>query len=211
MDTMTSTSRPDSKFPATFQGLSLVAGHPALDLVNTVKYRGNENPQDKLRDFADVVDWALTAGLASAAECAVLTQDFQSQTLWRKVVSLREALWSLLNFKLVSAKIYTRALATIETAISNLRHDAKINPQTGALTRHIRMQSWKSLVARIVASIADLLSHRSDLLIKTCDGCDCDWVFIDRTKASRRRWCDTKTCGNIARARNFRNKQKQRN
>ena len=57
-----------------------------------------------------------------------------------------------------------------------------------------------------VAAVAEVLTARADLRIKVCGGSDCDWLFIDRTKAGRRRWCDTRTCGNIARVRRFRMK-----
>ena len=54
--------------------------------------------------------------------------------------------------------------------------------------------------------VAEVLSARADLKIKACNGSNCDWLFIDRTKAGRRQWCDTRTCGNNERVRRFRMK-----
>ncbi|MHB1265173.1 MAG: CGNR zinc finger domain-containing protein [Gemmatimonadaceae bacterium] len=34
-----------------------------------------------------------------------------------------------------------------------------------------------------------------------CAGDDCGWLFLDGSKAGRRRWCDMATCGNVAKAR----------
>ncbi len=191
----------------TFDGLFLVAGHPALDLVNTVKYRGQPDPQDRLTDFGAVVAWARVAGLIGSGQAAMLARD-EGALVWRKVLALRESLWALMNADRVSQEVLTGARTIIETAISGLRYRAVIDPQTGALQKVIALNGPRDLLARITDAIADLLTRRSDLLIKTCDGCDCDWLFIDRTKARRRRWCDTRTCGNLARVRSHRVKHK---
>ncbi|NOR63474.1 MAG: hypothetical protein GQ535_13395 [Rhodobacteraceae bacterium] len=196
-------------YPPVFRGLSLVAGHPALDLVNTVKYRGADRPQDKLKSFSDLIDWALTAGIISTADSTGLSDAQNGPALLGKIRVLRESLWCLFNADQTDKKRYAQALNTIEKAISSLRYKVKIDPQTGTLRQHITVRTPNDLIARIVDSIADLLTRRESYLIKTCDGCDCDWLFVDRTKARRRRWCDTRTCGNLARSRNFRNKQKQ--
>jgi len=78
---------------------------------------------------------------------------------------------------------------------------------TGILSRRVDITTPQDLISRIIEAAADLLADRDALRIKICDGCDCDWLFIDKTKAGRRRWCDTKTCGNLARVREFRKKQ----
>jgi len=206
-------AQPKTSAPG-FRGLRLVAGHPALDLVNSVKYRGQADPQDRLVDYPAVVAWARVAGILDAAEEAALTRldggDGGSDgggDVWQKVLVLRESLWALLNREQVSKAAASRAQKAIETAISGLRYKAVIDPESGVLRQVIELRAPKDLLARIAGSIADLLTRRQDLLIKTCDGCDCDWLFIDRTKARRRRWCDTRTCGNLARVRSFREKR----
>lgn len=199
--------KPSGTSRSTFQGLHLVAGHPALDLVNTVKYRGQPDPQDTLDSFASVVEWAHVAGLIDTAEkLALLPRD--APEIWHKIIALREALWTVLNHEQVAAQMASQARRLIEKAISGLRYMAVIDPHTGALQRIIKVRDPEDVLARIINAVADLLSRRHDLLIKTCDGCDCDWLFIDRTRAGRRRWCDTATCGNLARVRAHRKKHK---
>jgi len=195
-----------TKIPVpSFRGLHLVAGHPALDLVNSVKYRGQADPQDRLVDYRAVVAWARVAGILDVAEEAVLAR-LDGGEVWQKVLELRESLWALLNREHVNQATGSKAQRAIETAISALRYKAVIDSESGVLRQVIAVHTPKDLLARIVNCIADLLTRRQDLLIKTCDGCDCDWLFVDRTKARRRRWCDTKTCGNLARVRAFREK-----
>jgi predicted RNA-binding Zn ribbon-like protein len=37
--------------------------------------------------------------------------------------------------------------------------------------------------------------------LKVCDGPNCSWIFLDTSKAGRRRWCDMADCGNAAKSR----------
>jgi Conserved protein containing a Zn-ribbon-like motif, possibly RNA-binding len=39
--------------------------------------------------------------------------------------------------------------------------------------------------------------------LRICQGPNCSWLFIDRSKAGRRRWCDMAVCGNTAKSRRF--------
>lgn len=95
----------------------------------------------------------------------------------------------------------------MEAAISALRPKISIEIASGVLSRRVQVNEPADLIPLIVEAAADLFAEREALKIKTCDGCDCDWLFVDKTKAGRRRWCDTKTCGNLARVRDFRKKQ----
>jgi hypothetical protein len=47
----------------------------------------------------------------------------------------------------------------------------------------------------------DLLEHLPADRTRVCSGSACGWVFIDRSKGGRRRWCDMATCGNAEKSR----------
>lgn len=40
--------------------------------------------------------------------------------------------------------------------------------------------------------------------LKTCPDPDCRWVFVDRSRPGRARWCATERCGNRAKTRAYR-------
>ena len=65
---MPSPTKPPRIKPPVFRELSLIGGHAALDFLNTVKYRGGDDPQAKLSSLSDVIDWAQVVGLLSDAE-----------------------------------------------------------------------------------------------------------------------------------------------
>jgi predicted RNA-binding Zn ribbon-like protein len=47
----------------------------------------------------------------------------------------------------------------------------------------------------------ELLTSEDIMRVRTCADETCAWLFLDRTKNQRRRWCDMKTCGNRVKAR----------
>jgi predicted RNA-binding Zn ribbon-like protein len=191
-----------------YGGLAFVGGHSGLDFVNSVKYRGSSNNGDRLVEFLDIVKWAHIAELLDAAECRLLMQANKSAKkigkLHSEICVFREAVRVVLAPNSQSKPTFSNAAQIVERAISKLRPDVRIDRETRALVQSFPVQKPRDLMARIVDCVRDLLSQRSGLKIKTCDGHDCDWMFVDRTKAKRRKWCDTRTCGNNARVRRHR-------
>jgi predicted RNA-binding Zn ribbon-like protein len=51
-------------------------------------------------------------------------------------------------------------------------------------------------------------SQRSDR-IGICGGGLCGWLFLDESRGRRRRWCDTKDCGNREKARRYYRQQQK--
>lgn len=45
--------------------------------------------------------------------------------------------------------------------------------------------------------------------LKVCPADDCRWVFYDRTKPGRGRWCDPELCGNRMKTRAYRERRKK--
>ena len=193
-----------------FRELFLIGGHSALNFLNTVKYRGAADPQDKLASLADVIAWAQIAGLLTSDEAEKLSlqaRDTKGATrVHREICAFREQLRILFASSNPGDAKTARAVSRIEAEISALRPVATIDQNSGVLSRHIEVNTLNDLKARIVSVAAEILTGKANLKIKACNGPDCDWLFIDRTKAGRRQWCDTRTCGNNARVRRFRSK-----
>jgi predicted RNA-binding Zn ribbon-like protein len=52
--------------------------------------------------------------------------------------------------------------------------------------------------ATIASSLAHFLADDDASRLRTCANPGCRFVFVDRSPAGRRRWCDMRTCGNQA-------------
>jgi predicted RNA-binding Zn ribbon-like protein len=61
-----------------------------------------------------------------------------------------------------------------------------------------RWHSPESLLLPIAREIANVICEEDFHLIRACEGHACTLMFVDRTKAHRRRWCSMAVCGNRA-------------
>lgn len=190
-----------------FRPRDLVGGHVVIDLVNTVTAR-NTNPIDWLDKFARLLEWAELSGQFDQRALRALWRfgdahpQAASQSLDR-TRALREALHAVLS-----------AIAGDRAAPAPaLRHLERRWKEAVGHARARQSASRIRLALDIEASRLDYLNHelalRSiDLLeslpadrTRVCDGSACGWVFIDRSKSGRRRWCDMATCGNAEKSR----------
>ena len=53
----------------------------------------------------------------------------------------------------------------------------------------------------VVRSAAELLTSEEAKLVRECASDTCTWLFVDRSRTHRRKWCDMAVCGNRAKAR----------
>ena len=74
--------------------------------------------------------------------------------------------------------------------------------------RHDR--SPGEILAVLAGAIASLIAGEDPALVKKCDGSGCTLWFLDRTKAHRRRFCSTATCGNREKVAAFRKRERER-
>src|SRR5439155_15372239 len=62
-----------------------------------------------------------------------------------------------------------------------------------------------------IARYAAVLLTAPHLLerVRQCQGDTCEWMFVDSTKNHSRRWCVMSDCGNVAKVRRFRMKNRR--
>ena len=75
----------------------------------------------------------------------------------------------------------------------------KINPQRSA-----------DLANAGIRSAADLLTSDEAARVRECAAESCSWLFVDRSRTRRRRWCDMKTCGNRNKAKLYYQRHRKR-
>ncbi len=63
-------------------------------------------------------------------------------------------------------------------------------------------------LARIAEPIAREVGSGHDDRFRICASETCRWIFFDESRSGQRRWCDMATCGNRAKARRHRARQK---
>jgi predicted RNA-binding Zn ribbon-like protein len=172
-----------------------------LSFANTRFWRGSEPAAtEQLATAKELGDWLAANTEMPQPRSGKRGADLD--TLFDAAIALREAIYRI--FLAVGEgrvppppdlEIFNRALAD--------------TPQRRGISARGGAYSWVvsapaaslgGVLAPVIWSAADLLTHASDRRIRRCANDKCRWVFIDRSKAGTRRWCDMSSCGNRAKS-----------
>ncbi|MDN3557511.1 CGNR zinc finger domain-containing protein [Halomonas maura] len=162
-----------------------IAGDPCLDFLNTVGDSGKTRTQERLVDARALDDWALARGLISSHGAPASTARELAAAL-----ALRErlhALFASIARGEADALAWEAVRGDLAAALAVSRLAA---PDTLALAA-------PRLPERLALAALSLLHDGRLSRLKEC--ARCSWLFLDQSKARRRRWCRTEVCGNRAR------------
>jgi len=198
-----------------FSAVDIIGGDAALDFINTVTGR-NGTPRDWLDGYPRLLEWSAMAHLLPETHRRKLLRQAQAEpaaaaNALARAKLLREALFGLVT-EMIADKVPPKGTLTLlrehwlaGVAAHELRfEDAQVAP-------HLRADAIElGLVAAMIAyrMVEQVLVLPVDRL-RICQGPNCAWVFIDSSKAGRRRWCDMAVCGNAAKSRRFYAKTQQ--
>jgi predicted RNA-binding Zn ribbon-like protein len=188
---------------------SFVGGVTCLDFVNTVDPRHDDLRDDCLRDFAQLLRWALQAQLLTAEEYDRLEARSQHElaladAVHGRAIDLREALYRLFTAQAAQGDL---ALLTDEAhrawAGATLASTAD-----GWAWQWDRAAGLDCVLWPVARSAAELLTSGRLDRVRECEGpSGCGWLFLDTSKNGRRRWCDMRVCGNRAKGRRHRQRE----
>jgi len=187
----------------------LVAGHVALDLVNTLDNRFSQTgPEELLAGYGDLLRFASQSGLLTqhqANKLKRLASEAERAEVLRGVKELREALAAIAYAQLDGKRLPASALVTLEDHFKQASFHRHLS--AGQLRP---VWSWRGLEYQVVAPLWLLAQATEDFLLseqssqlRCCASETCRWLFLDASKNQTRRWCDMKVCGNRMKARRF--------
>jgi predicted RNA-binding Zn ribbon-like protein len=192
----------------------LVAGHPALDLVNTLDWRFRPSgSEDLLNSYADLLRFTEQSGLMMRAE----VQAFATSTPVKKRRSLsstkelRECLASIC-YAIADGQAppieSVRALSAFARTVRRSENlewgDCRLQWKTGG----DRVSASDAPFRRLVSTALELLTSEKIDQLRACSNLECRWLFLDGSKNKGRRWCDMKLCGNRIKARRYRGRHR---
>lgn len=198
----------------TFQPRDLIAGHLALDLVNTVTAR-NAEPADWLTGYPRLLQWASLTGefdpgalrglgrlSADAPEAAATALDVTRE--------LREAVHDVTTAIIRNEAPSADGLRSIERTWKDAVRDAEITLVAGSARLQLTVDTsgLAYLNHELALRSLELLQALPHGRTRICPGPRCGWLFIDHSRGGQRRWCDMATCGNAAKTtRHYRRKR----
>lgn len=184
---------------------SFVGGALCLDFANTQGGRDKMRDLERLTTYEDAVSWASAASMITTDERDFLTSmalkaPAEAARTLEQLQRFRECLYRLFSAQAGGREIDPRDEECLRRAvaaaisIAHLRREGDLR----AWTIDAAAAGLNTLLGRI-ALAAQQLALGSELpYVREC--ARCSWLFVDRTKNKRRRWCKTETCGNRTRA-----------
>ena len=180
----------DDRKPAPGE-LSLVQG-----FVNTLE---PDEDREDLPDAESLGRWLAHYGLMTAGD-DVCQADFD------QAIRVREALRSVLlanNGALQDPDAIAALNAAAKTAELLVRFDdagkARLEPMRGGVD---------GAIARLLAIVECAQAEDKWVRLKVCPDDDCGWAFYDWSKNRSATWCSMESCGNRAKARSYRERQR---
>jgi predicted RNA-binding Zn ribbon-like protein len=185
----------------------LSGGQLALDFANTVSYRF-EKGIERLPNFRELVRFGTSTGVVSSSAMARLNvKAAQSPELAERALQealhLRETLFAIFQAIAEGRGVPAKALARLNIAAQSCADHERL-VEVGELFEW----QWEgmdvyldSVLWPVTRAALDLLVSEELKNLRICASDKCGWLFLDKTKNHRRRWCDMKTCGNRVKAR----------
>lgn len=198
------------KSPFEFTG-----GNLCLDFANTVDNRKGDHAVELLTDYSRLLRWGEESGAIAKKTAESLNQlasesPGDAQVVLRHAIQLRDAIYDIFSALSHRRGIPTAALATMNQAVQHASDHAQVvhtnchfEWQWILSENHLDSMLWP--VARAAAK---LLTSDEVAYVRQCASQTCAWVFLDKTKNHRRRWCDMRICGNRDKARRYYRRQK---
>ena len=200
--------RPKSPFEFT-------GGNPCLDFTNTVDNRTSDHPRELLTDYGRLLQWAEEAGVITAKTAERLRHlaskaPGTALTTLRTSIQLRNTIYDIFSAVAQRRVIPNTALAILNKAVRRAAQHAQLVHANRRFAREwIEPESnLDSMLWPVSRAAAELLIGEEIDYVRQCASETCSWLFLDKTKNHRRRWCDMKSCGNRDKARRYYQRQK---
>ena len=169
------------------------------EFVNTLDSEDGLRQVETLNAPADLERWLRDRGLIERVARIGAAE-------LRRALEVREALRALLLAN-TGGPLDRSAVETLNRAAARAQSrvtfagdgSAELAPATSGLD---------GAIARLLAAIARSMADGSWERLKACPNPDCEWAFYDRSRNRSSRWCKMSECGNRAKARAFRERQR---
>jgi predicted RNA-binding Zn ribbon-like protein len=192
----------------------LIAGHPALDFVNTLDWRFRQDqPEELLKNYDALLGFLEQSELLTPKQARQLQRATGGSTgrlVLQECLELREAIAQVLYAKLDGDSPLPASLETLERCFKTARSRQELRwKKTGLAWKWPEIEAEPEIPLWLLSSsAAKLMLSEEARRVRACDNPECRWLFMDTSKNHTRRWCDMKVCGNRMKARRFKAQHK---
>ena len=168
--------------------------------VNTLDSDGGFEQVELLREPGDLERWLRDRGLLDNGARI-------SRADLARAIEVRRALRALLLAN-NGAPLDRGALATLNEAAERAHSTVRFG-RDGSAERVPAARGLDGAIARLLGAVERSMVEGTWHRLKACPNPDCEWAFYDRSRNRSSRWCVMSECGNRAKARAFRERQRR--
>lgn len=184
---------------------AFIGGALCLDFANTVSGSFKDRSRSRLTRYDELLSWSYAAASLEAADTAALlhlaeADPRRAANLLARALTLREALYRIFSALAAGGAATAADLEVLNRELhAAMKHLAVATQADGFAWRwSVAAEDLASPLWPVARSAADLLTGAELPLLRECGRC-C-WLFVDRSKNKRRRWCSMDVCGNRAKS-----------
>ena len=177
----------------------LIGGILCLDFANTL-YGHVEAIHEYLFDYRDLVLWSGHAGILSPRKVEILLlkgeqAPAESEAVFQQAIQIRETIFHVFTSLAHDETLQEDHLELLHQAwLENEAHAFLVQSVTGLALEWGDENALDGMLWRITRSTMELLTSDELRHVKQCNRCD--WLFVDRSRNHKRRWCSMNACGN---------------
>jgi predicted RNA-binding Zn ribbon-like protein len=179
-------------------------GRPAVDFVNTFRERWRRGVETLVTPD-DLATWLVRAGVMEAPAAV-------PRAVLEQARELREAIDQIVVATIAGRPAPGEAITLVDDwlVFAGARPQLVLDDEGRAavLAERSAADSPRRALGTIALDAAQMLGTAQRGRIRICASETCSGRFFDRSPAGRRRWCSMRTCGNEAKARRHRERQR---
>lgn len=184
-----------------------IAGHPALDFLNTVSDIDKSRDQNKIADWESFSGWCANSELFSPTQMARIFETVnrnEQPALLKKILKLREHAYVALSAIIKGDENTQIAMQLLQGELLSAMSRANLSVQQGRTYWQVKPDNSQWIEDALALAIDDLMRSESFLRIRQCGRCT--WLFLDKGRGRGRRWCSMNKCGNREKMKRFRSR-----
>jgi predicted RNA-binding Zn ribbon-like protein len=199
---------------AEVQTFELTGGALCLDFANTMGDRPLRTEEHLVR-WSDLLAWAVQASVVSAREASALKRwaagaERAAEAALDEVKDLRETIYRIFAALAAGRSVPAADLAALNRWLGASLTHLRAVPATGGYGWGWEPSAApRRLLWPVVWSAAELLVADERNEVRECASDRCSWLFVDRSRTKKRRWCSMRTCGNRAKVHRFQERRRR--
>ena len=184
-----------------------------IDLINSTEFPQDDGvPEEHLPTVDDAIGFFTSRGLAHEGAIRAQAEAGRGgEAAWlARLYATRAALRDVWDARVEGRTPSADALAMVNALLRRAPR-VELVPGPGGVGvshRHSDVDPTGEALARIIEPLVEAIATEATDRFRICANDGCRWVFEDTSRAGRRRWCDMSSCGNRAKVRRYRSKQR---